>query len=102
MTRTNFENLRVYVLSEELADLIWTITSTWDGFSRDTIGKQVVRSADSIGANIAEGTGATDSKIISVLVILLGDHYTKQSTGYEEHTNADSSRRQRLPDCDRC
>ena len=57
MTRTNFENLRVYVLSEELADLIWTITSTWDGFSRDTIGKQVVRSADSIGANIAEGTG---------------------------------------------
>ncbi|HEX6126787.1 MAG TPA: four helix bundle protein [Pyrinomonadaceae bacterium] len=57
MTRTNFENLRVYTLSEELADLVWGIASGWDVFSRETIGKQIVRSADSIGANIAEGTG---------------------------------------------
>ena len=57
MSRTNFENLRVYKLAEEIADLIWEISSKWDWFSRDTIGKQVVRSADSIGANIAEGVG---------------------------------------------
>ena len=33
--------------------------SCWDGdaFAKDTVGKQIVRSADSIGANIAEGTG---------------------------------------------
>lgn len=29
----------------------------WDRFARDTVGKQLVRSADSIGANIAEGYG---------------------------------------------
>jgi four helix bundle protein len=57
MSRTNFENLRVYKLSEELADEIWKIVSRWDAFAKDTVGKQIVRSADSIGANIAEGTG---------------------------------------------
>ena len=57
MNRTNFENLRVYQLSEDLADSVWEIASEWDIFNRDTIGKQIVRSADSVGANIAEGTG---------------------------------------------
>ncbi len=57
MNRTNFENLRVYKLSEELADAIWNVVLGWDGFARDTVGRQIVRCADSIGANIAEGTG---------------------------------------------
>ena len=57
MEKTNFENLKVYRLSEDLADLIWRVSANEDNFSRDTIGKQIVRSADSIGANIAEDTG---------------------------------------------
>ena len=57
MERTNFENLQVYQLSERLADELWDIVMAWNGFARDTVGKQMVRSADSIGANIAEGTG---------------------------------------------
>jgi four helix bundle protein len=57
MSRTNFENLRVYKLAEQLADDIWKIVLRWDMFARDTVGRQIVRSADSIGANIAEGTG---------------------------------------------
>jgi len=57
MSRTNFENLRVYKLSEELADEIWAIVVRWDAFAKDTVGRQIVRSADSIGANISEGTG---------------------------------------------
>ncbi len=55
--RTNFEKLRVYRLSEEIADAIWETARGWDTFARNTVGAQVVRSADSIGANIAEGTG---------------------------------------------
>lgn len=51
-----FENLRVYQLSEELADEVWKIALGWNYFAKDTVGKQMVRSADSIGANIAEGT----------------------------------------------
>ncbi|MEI8289376.1 MAG: four helix bundle protein [Verrucomicrobiota bacterium] len=31
--------------------------SRWEAFAKDTVGRQIVRSADSIGANIAEGTG---------------------------------------------
>jgi four helix bundle protein len=57
MTRSNFENLTVYRLSEDLSDKIWEIVKTWDIFSRNTIGEQLVDAADSIGANIAEGTG---------------------------------------------
>lgn len=52
-----FEALRVYQLAEQLADLIWEIVLTWQPLARDTIGKQIVHSADSIGANIAEGSG---------------------------------------------
>src|SRR5688572_21249591 len=58
MARTSgFINLHVYRLSEQLADDVWAIASKWRGLARDTIGKQLVRAADSIGANIAEGTG---------------------------------------------
>ena len=57
MAKSNFEKLRVYRLSEQLADQIWKIALGWGNFARDTVGKQLVRSADSIGANIAEGAG---------------------------------------------
>jgi four helix bundle protein len=57
MGRTNFESLRVYQLAEQLADLTWDIVLEWNIFARDTVGKQLVKAADSIGANIAEGTG---------------------------------------------
>jgi four helix bundle protein len=57
MAKTNFENLRVYQLAEELSDRVWEIVLGWDIFARDTVGKQLVKAVDSIGANIAEGTG---------------------------------------------
>jgi four helix bundle protein len=57
MRRTNFEKLHVYQLSEHLADEIWNVVVEWEQFARDTVGKQAVRAADGIGANIAEGAG---------------------------------------------
>ena len=57
MTKTGFQNLRVYCLAEEIADLVWEVVSKWDRLSQDTVGRQLISSADSIGANIAEGTG---------------------------------------------
>lgn len=57
MERTNFEKLQVYRLSEKIADSIWNIVIDWNSLARDTVGKQIIRSADSIGANIAEGSG---------------------------------------------
>ena len=57
MASRSFEQLRVYQLAEVLADAIWEIARRWDIIARDTVGKQIIRSADSIGANIAEGYG---------------------------------------------
>ena len=57
ISKSNFENLEVYQLSETLADKIWNIVVIWNYFAKDTVGKQLVRAADSIGANIAEGNG---------------------------------------------
>jgi four helix bundle protein len=51
------KKLRVYKLAEDLADGIWAVVLTWDYLAKDTVGKQIIRAADSIGANIAEGTG---------------------------------------------
>jgi four helix bundle protein len=51
------DELRVYRLSEELADECWRVVKGWDAFARLTVGSQLVRAADSIGANIAEGFG---------------------------------------------
>jgi four helix bundle protein len=57
MARSHFENLAVYQLSEKIADFVWEIVQSWDNLARDTVGKQLIRAADSIGANIAEGEG---------------------------------------------
>ena len=51
------EELQVYNLSMEIAEKIWTIVIAWDYFTKDTIGKQLVRAADSIAANLSEGYG---------------------------------------------
>ncbi len=52
-----FQDLEIYQLAEQLADQIWEIVSTWEWFAKDTVGKQIVKAADSIGANLAEGLG---------------------------------------------
>ncbi|MCL5027530.1 MAG: four helix bundle protein [Bacteroidetes bacterium] len=57
MSKSRFENLEIYQLAERLADYIWDCVLTWDKFSKETVGEQIVNSSDSIGANIAEGSG---------------------------------------------
>ena len=51
------ESLEVYALAEQLADAVWDTTRIWDPFAKSTVGHQLVRAADSVGANIAEGYG---------------------------------------------
>jgi four helix bundle protein len=52
-----FEDLRVLKSAEEISDSIWKIVVQWDEFAKDVVGKQIARSADSVGANIAESFG---------------------------------------------
>ncbi len=58
----NVENLDVYKLSEELSDMIWYDFDFWDKKTQVTIGYQIIRSSDSIAANISEGYGRYTSK----------------------------------------
>ena len=57
MATKGFENLRVCQMAEDLADKIWELVRRWDRLVKDTIGKQMIGAADSVGANIAEGSG---------------------------------------------
>lgn len=56
MGKPEFERLPVYQLSEKLANEIWRLVQDWDDFNKDSLGKQIIISADCIGANIAAGT----------------------------------------------
>ncbi len=51
------EELQVFARFEEVSEKVWDIVQEWRMLAQDTIGKQVVRSADSIGANLVEGDG---------------------------------------------
>ena len=53
----NLEDLEIYQLSLEIGERVWKIVNDLDYFVKDTIGKQLIRSADSIAANISEGFG---------------------------------------------
>ncbi|MBU1101384.1 MAG: four helix bundle protein [Bacteroidetes bacterium] len=49
--------LNVYNLSMELGEKVWKVISDWDNFSKETLGMQLIRSVDSVAANISEGFG---------------------------------------------
>ena len=51
------EELQVYQLSMNLGEKVWDVVVKWDYFAKDTIGKQLVRAADSVAANLSEGFG---------------------------------------------
>lgn len=57
MTFVPFEELRVFQLAEQLSDMVWKAIDGWAYFDKQAIGLQMVRAADSVGANIAEGAG---------------------------------------------
>ena len=49
--------LDIYRLAEELSDLIWYAFDEWSKKAQRTIGYQIIKSSDSIAANLAEGYG---------------------------------------------
>jgi len=81
MIRTHFERLRVYQLAEQLGDQLWEIVEKWKPMAQRVVGEQLVRAADSIGANIAEGSGKGSMLDNRRFVRWLADRSTKRNTG---------------------
>lgn len=57
MPAKSINDLEIYRDAMSLGETIWSLVAHWDYFAKDTLGKQLVRSADSIAANLSEGHG---------------------------------------------
>ncbi len=55
-------DIQAYKISFNLSNYVWNIVIDWDYLAKDTVGKQFIRSVDSISANIAEGFGRYGKK----------------------------------------
>ncbi len=51
------EELQVYQIAMDIGEDVYQLAGKWEYFDKDTIGKQLVRSMDSVAANISEGFG---------------------------------------------
>ena len=55
--KSRIEDLEIYKTAIDLSDKIWKIVITWEKFEKNTIGSQLIRAIDSVGANLSEGYG---------------------------------------------
>lgn len=53
----SLEDFKAHNKAVELGEEIWKVVCEWDYFSKDTVGKQFIKAADSIAANLSEGLG---------------------------------------------
>lgn len=51
------DDFKAHQLAMAFGERVWAIVDAWNYFQKDTIGKQFVRAADSIAANLSEGLG---------------------------------------------
>ena len=71
---SEFRNLAAYQRATELADELWEHVARWNASARWSVGRQLTRAADSIGANIAEATGRWHQKDqLRVLYVARGE-----------------------------
>lgn len=87
MSAYNLEDLEIYRLAEAFGDEIWLVVSGWNYFAKDTVGRQLVRAADSISAILQRDMEDTITRKIKISVISAGapllkrrDGLTKQKT----------------------
>ncbi|MEY5020247.1 MAG: hypothetical protein RLZ22_1335 [Verrucomicrobiota bacterium] len=53
----SINDLEIYREAMRIGEAIWCLVAEWPFFAKDTVGRQVVRAADSIAANLSEGYG---------------------------------------------
>lgn len=57
MIPEDMTSLKVYDMAEKLADEVWTAVMDWEEMEQATVGAELVKTADNIGASIAEASG---------------------------------------------
>ena len=69
-SHTPMEDLEVFGRYVEVADWVWDAVARWPKLAQDTVGSQLLRACDSVGANLVEGDGRmTDPDSIRFFVI---------------------------------
>lgn len=53
----DLSDLEILKSAEQLSDSLWHSISQWSSLTKETVGVQLIRSTDSIGANIVEAFG---------------------------------------------
>jgi len=96
----NFRELTVYEKAAVLADDVRDVVLTWSSFDRWTIGAQLVRAADSVGANIAEASGRHKGDQRRLLYVARGsaletEHWVERALARGLMTNAELASRAR-------
>lgn len=51
------EDMEIYRLAMDIGDDIWFSVVEWENLAKYSIGQQIIKSSDSIAANISEGYG---------------------------------------------
>lgn len=61
-TYLTIDKIAAYTTSFKLSNYVWDVVMKWDNMAKWTVGQQMIRSTDSISANIAEGFGRYHKK----------------------------------------
>ena len=73
---SDFNQLAAYRISVEIASELHPVVRRWSIFDRDTVGIQLIKAIDSVGANIAEAMGRwTNADRRRLLFIARGSLY---------------------------
>jgi four helix bundle protein len=82
------EELEVYRLAMDIGERVWSEVVRWDHFAKDTIGKQLVRAADSVAANLSEGYGRFHFKENNSTATTAGARCTRRGRGSRKPPSA--------------
>ena len=93
MSQSSLEDLEIYNEAVSIANKIWEIVIRWNGFEKGTIGSQLCRAIDSVGANVAEGYGRGSKKDNARFVKI-----ARASLFESKHWLIQSNTRKLLPD----
>src|SRR5258708_7006353 len=91
MAHQTIEEMEVFRWYVEVANQVWKSVEAWKPFERDTVGKQLVRAVDSIGANLVEGMDVIATAMPFTFSLLLALPPVRRAIGYNEPENGTCS-----------